>query len=262
MAAIAAYRAGDRRAPSIGIERHDAIAEEIGARGRAAAAAAAGAEAAALSEARDRAARAARAPDPARAPRRSAWSSARFRVALRREPAGRGRARARAGGLAARARGARRAAEFLLSANPGEDLRPLAKVVSGGELSRTMLAVKTILAAADDVPTLVFDEVDAGIGGRVADVVGQKLRPDGGRAARCSASRTWRPIAAYAEHHLRRREARGARRHADLGDARSTTRGRVEEVARMLGGERVTDDVAPARARAPQGRPGRHGAVV
>ena len=73
-------------------------------------------------------------------------------------------------------------AELLFSANPGEDLRPLAKVVSGGELSRTMLAVKTVLAAADDVPVLVFDEVDAGIGGRVADVVGQKLAPDRGGA--------------------------------------------------------------------------------
>ena len=77
-------------------------------------------------------------------------------------------------------------AELLISANPGEDLRPLAKVVSGGELSRTMLAVKTILAAADQVPTLVFDEVDAGIGGRVADVVGQKLRRPR-RAAKCCA---------------------------------------------------------------------------
>src|SRR5574337_437599 len=63
------------------------------------------------------------------------------------------------------------ATEFLLSANPGEELRPLAKVISGGELSRVMLAVKTILAAADDVPTLVFDEVDAGIGGRVAEYI-------------------------------------------------------------------------------------------
>src|SRR5207244_2689730 len=73
------------------------------------------------------------------------------------------------------ARGAE-SAEFLLSANPGEELKPLAKVVSGGELSRTMLAIKTILAASEDVPSMVFDEVDAGIGGRVADAVGHKLR--------------------------------------------------------------------------------------
>src|SRR5574337_1237819 len=91
------------------------------------------------------------------------------------------------------------AAEFLLSANPGEELRPLAKVISGGELSRVMLAVKTILAAADDVPTLVFDEVDAGIGGRVADVVGQKLSSTAaGRQVLCVTHLS--PIAAYATH--------------------------------------------------------------
>src|SRR5262245_2234422 len=65
--------------------------------------------------------------------------------------------------------------EFRLSTNPGEDVRPLAKVVSGGELSRTMLALKAVLARADRVPTMIFDEVDAGIGGRVAAVVAQKL---------------------------------------------------------------------------------------
>ena len=114
-------------------------------------------------------------------------------------------------------------AEFLLSANPGEDLRPLAKVVSGGELSRTMLAVKTILAAADEVPTLVFDEVDAGIGGRVADVVGQKLRRTAaGRQVLCVTHLA--PIAAYAEPPPARGQARDPRRHADLRDARSTRR--------------------------------------
>src|SRR5262249_31135671 len=65
--------------------------------------------------------------------------------------------------------------EFRLSTNPGEDLRPLARIASGGELSRTMLALKAILARADRVPTMVFDEVDSGIGGRVAAVVAQKL---------------------------------------------------------------------------------------
>src|SRR3989442_7605460 len=65
--------------------------------------------------------------------------------------------------------------EFRLSTNPGEDVRPLARVASGGELSRTMLRLTTVLAKADRVPTMVFDEVDAGIGGRVASVVAQKL---------------------------------------------------------------------------------------
>ncbi len=161
----------------------------------------------------------------------------RFRVALSRAPAGADQLGC-GGGWRIGLRGAE-TAEFLLSANPGEDLRPLAKVISGGELSRTMLAVSTILAAADEVPTLVFDEVDAGIGGRVADVVGQKLRHTAaGRQVLCVTHLA--PIAAHATHHLlvEKRATRSATRTrvAALDEA-----GRVEELARMLGGERVTD---------------------
>ena len=65
--------------------------------------------------------------------------------------------------------------EFLISPNPGESLRPLVKIASGGELSRVMLAIRVILATADQTPTVIFDEVDAGIGGGMADVVGRKL---------------------------------------------------------------------------------------
>ena len=74
-----------------------------------------------------------------------------------------------------RARGSTQA-EFYISPNPGEDLRPLARIASGGELSRIMLALKTL--ASTDAPgkTLIFDEVDAGIGGAVADVVGARLQ--------------------------------------------------------------------------------------
>jgi len=80
---------------------------------------------------------------------------------------------------------------FLISSNAGEELKPLAKIASGGEISRAMLAIKSILAEVDAVPVLVFDEIDVGIGGRVAEAVGRKLReigPDG----RCSASPTCR----------------------------------------------------------------------
>jgi DNA repair protein RecN (Recombination protein N) len=65
--------------------------------------------------------------------------------------------------------------EFLISANPGEPLKPLAKVASGGETARLMLALKTALARVDQTPTLIFDEIDQGIGGRVGDIVGRKL---------------------------------------------------------------------------------------
>src|SRR5262249_31256946 len=67
-------------------------------------------------------------------------------------------------------------AEFLFSANAGEDVRPLARIASGGELSRTMLALKVVLAATDAVPVLIFDEVDVGIGGKTGGTVGKKLR--------------------------------------------------------------------------------------
>jgi DNA repair protein RecN (Recombination protein N) len=65
--------------------------------------------------------------------------------------------------------------EFLVSPNPGEPLKPMAKIASGGETSRLMLALKTVLSRADETPTLIFDEIDQGIGGRVGATVGEKL---------------------------------------------------------------------------------------
>ena len=66
-------------------------------------------------------------------------------------------------------------AEFLISANPGEPLRPLAKIASGGEMSRIMLAMKSIFARHDQIPVLIFDEVDTGVSGRVAQSIAEKL---------------------------------------------------------------------------------------
>jgi DNA repair protein RecN (Recombination protein N) len=218
------------------ITRHDAIAEEME-RAVESAAAAAGTEAAALSAARARAAeRLERLVQ--KEIRGLGMEHGRFRVALRREPAAAGELPAGPEGWRVGPRGAE-SVELLLSANPGEDLRPLAKVVSGGELSRVMLAAKTVLAAADDVPVLVFDEVDAGIGGRVADVVGQKLAASAaGRQVLCVTHLA--PIAAYAGQHLlvEKRVARGATRTTVTLLPASA---RVDELARMLGGERVTE---------------------
>ena len=218
------------------ITRHDAIAEEME-RTVADAAAAAGTEAAALSAARARAAeRLERVVQ--KEIRGLGMEHGRFRVALRREPAAAGELASGPEGWRVGPRGAE-SVELLLSANPGEDLRPLAKVVSGGELSRVMLAAKTVLAAADDVPVLVFDEVDAGIGGRVADVVGQKLAASAaGRQVLCVTHLA--PIAAYAGQHLlvEKRVARGATRTTVT---RLPVAARVDELARMLGGERVTE---------------------
>ncbi len=129
--------------------------------------------------------------------------------------------------------------ELRFSANPGEELRPLARIASGGELSRTMLAVQVVLAARGRIPTMVFDEVDAGIGGRTAGVVADKLALVGaGRQVLCV---THLPqIAARARQHLSvAKTVRGGRARATVSVLAGADR--VEEIARMLGGETPTD---------------------
>jgi DNA repair protein RecN (Recombination protein N) len=129
--------------------------------------------------------------------------------------------------------------EFRLSTNPGEDPHPLARVASGGELSRAALAVLTVLAAADRVPTMIFDEVDAGIGARVAGVVGDKLAMLAGkRQVLCVTHLA--PIAARAHHHLYvAKSVRGGRTRMSAtalsGDER------VREIARMLAGDESSE---------------------
>jgi DNA repair protein RecN (Recombination protein N) len=128
--------------------------------------------------------------------------------------------------------------ELRLSTNPGEDVKPLARVASGGELSRTMLALTSVLARADRMPTLIFDEVDAGIGGRVAAVVAETLAgAAAGRQVLCVTHLA--PIAAVAAHHLRvSKTVRGGRTRV----AATALAGeeRVEEIARMVGGAGAT----------------------
>ncbi len=127
--------------------------------------------------------------------------------------------------------------EILLTANPGEPARPLRKVASGGELSRTMLALKTVLAAHDPVRTLVvFDEIDANVGGRLGDVLGQKLAGLGvSHQVLCV---THLPqVASYAAHQWTIRKQISGKRTSTTIAPLETLDDRVEELAMMLRGE-------------------------
>jgi DNA repair protein RecN (Recombination protein N) len=126
------------------------------------------------------------------------------------------------------------AGEFYLSPNPGEDLRPLARIVSGGELSRVMLALKTLGSADQPGKTLIFDEVDAGIGGRVATVVGKKLRALGDRFQVLCITHLPQIAAAGATHYYIEKTLRGDRTVTSV--SRLVADERVEEIARMIGG--------------------------
>lgn len=136
--------------------------------------------------------------------------------------------------------------EYRVALNVGHDARPLARVASGGELSRVMLALKTILARIDRVPTLIFDEVDAGIGGRVGLQVGDTLR----RVAQhhqVFAITHLPQIAARAHHHIV--VAKAARGGVTTADVRVVDdEARVLEIARMLGGD-AGSDLSQAHAR-------------
>ena len=131
-------------------------------------------------------------------------------------------------------------AEFMVSANPGQLLRPLRKVASGGELSRIALAIEVAALGMDAVPTMVFDEVDSGIGGAIAEVVGRKLRALGSqRQVLCV---THLPqVAAQAHRHVR------VSKDSDGTTTRSAVvqldeAARVDEIARMLGGIEITKE--------------------
>ncbi len=128
--------------------------------------------------------------------------------------------------------------EYLLSANPGEEAKPLAAVASGGEISRVMLALKTLLAEADRVPVLIFDEIDIGISGRIAQAVGRSLRELA--ASHQVLCITHLPqIAGMADHHLL------VEKGGDEHQTRTTIRPlsqeeRVAQVAALIGGDVVT----------------------
>jgi DNA repair protein RecN (Recombination protein N) len=137
--------------------------------------------------------------------------------------------------------------EFMISPNPGEPLKPLARIASGGELSRLMLALKSVVSKADPVPVLIFDEIDTGVSGRQAGVIARKMKALA-RTSQVLCVTHSPQIAAAADHHYSiRKDVEGGRTLTHVaplgGDAR------VEEVARMLAGAAPTE-TARIHARA------------
>lgn len=129
--------------------------------------------------------------------------------------------------------------EFLISANAGEPLKPVAKIASGGELSRMMLAIKTVLAQADPTDTLIFDEVDSGVSGSAAERIGMKLK-EVSTATQVLCVTHLPQIAAQANSHFKITKRTDNGRTFTSVDALSDS-GRVEELARIMGGVTVVD---------------------
>ncbi|MCF8061696.1 MAG: DNA repair protein RecN, partial [Deltaproteobacteria bacterium] len=157
--------------------------------------------------------------------------------------------------------------EFLLSPNVGEAIRPLARIASGGELSRIMLAVKTILAGNASVETVVFDEVDSGIGGGTAETVGEKLRLLARYHQILCITHLPQIASKGAVHFQVSKDVKDQRTEASIAELDSEDR--VREIARLLGGKQISPKAlaharemlgqAPPRLTASPGSPGRPG---
>ncbi len=129
--------------------------------------------------------------------------------------------------------------EFYVSPNPGEELKPLAKIASGGEISRIMLALKSILAKTDQVESMIFDEIDVGIGGEIASAVGRALK-NLGLARQVIVVTHLQQIASQGDHHFKvfkeTMKGRTVIRIRKLGKEE-----RIEEIARMISGEKISE---------------------
>ena len=134
--------------------------------------------------------------------------------------------------------------EFLISANAGENLKPLAKIASGGEMSRVMLALKTVLVDADDIGTFIFDEIDTGVSGRTARKVGEKMRFLGGKRQILCITHLPQIAAMADSHFLIEKESNGAETTTKVTPL--TEDGSVREVARLMGGSDVTETTLAA----------------
>ncbi len=149
--------------------------------------------------------------------------------------------------------------EFLVSANPGQPPAPMSRVASGGELSRLNLAIQVVATAAHGAPTLIFDEVDAGVGGAVAEIVGRKLRELGGqRQVLCVTHLPQVAAQASQQFTVRKQAVRGK---TSTSVQKLDAAERVEEIARMLGGLNITAQTRAhaqemlAAAAVPAGKP-------
>jgi len=129
--------------------------------------------------------------------------------------------------------------EFYFSPNPGEPPKPLARIASGGELSRLMLALKALVLTAGEASTLLFDEVDAGIGGRVAEIVGKKLKQVAARQQVLSVTHLPQIAALADAHYVVEKEVEQGRTFTRVRQL--SERDRIAEIARMLGGIKITD---------------------
>jgi DNA repair protein RecN (Recombination protein N) len=129
--------------------------------------------------------------------------------------------------------------EFYFSPNPGEPVKPLAKVASGGELSRVMLAIKSLVLTRGEIPTLLFDEVDAGIGGSVAEMVGNKLKKVADSHQVICVTHLPQIAALTNSHYVVEKEIAKGKTFAKV--KKLSDRDRVSEIARMLAGIKVTD---------------------
>jgi DNA repair protein RecN (Recombination protein N) len=129
--------------------------------------------------------------------------------------------------------------EFFVSPNPGEGVKPLAKIASGGEISRIMLALKSILAKADQVSTMIFDEIDVGIGGEVASAVGKSLK-NLALSHQVIVITHLQQIASFADHHFKVfKESSKGRTVTQI--KKLEDRERVKEIARMISGEKISE---------------------
>ena len=125
--------------------------------------------------------------------------------------------------------------------NPGEPARPLADIASSGEIARVMLALKGVLAADDSAPTMVFDEIDANVGGEIGRVVGEKLRAVAARRQVLAITHLPQSAVYGARHLVVSKSVSGGRTRTKIEAVEGAAR--VKEIARMLGGEKLTSVV-------------------